>query len=74
MCVEVRVCGSMNVCADGSAGNNQPGFDVGSIGRRAIARNNVNLTWLKPLMRDLRLIELFCALLSLCYTVFIIQC
>lgn len=35
------------------------GFDVRSAGSGAMAHKNVNLLWLKPLMGDLELIELF---------------
>lgn len=32
---------------------------MGSVGSGAMAHKNVNLIWLKPLMGDLKLIELF---------------
>lgn len=35
------------------------GLDVGSVGTWAMAHKNLNLIWLKPLMGDLKLIELF---------------
>lgn len=35
------------------------GLDVRNVGSGAMAHKNVNLVWLKPLMGDLKLIELF---------------